>query len=124
MQGRGFPVPLPAAQRTAIVNIVPIRKPAKSSKPAAFDKHVVAAIVYDGLCTFEFGIVVELFGLPRPELERWYDFVVCSADTGPLTAIGSVMVMPAARLSALRRADTIIIPGWRDAEEKPPRELV
>src|SRR5437870_2071007 len=27
----------------------------------------VAAIVYDGLCTFEFAIAVAVFGLPRPE---------------------------------------------------------
>ena len=37
----------------------------------------VAAIVYDGLCTFEFGIVVEIFGLPRPEFGKdWYRFEV------------------------------------------------
>ena len=28
--------------------------------------HVVA-LAYDGLCTFEFGIAYEVFGLPRPE---------------------------------------------------------
>jgi AraC family transcriptional regulator, transcriptional activator FtrA len=29
----------------------------------------VVALAYDGLCTFEFGIVVEVFGLRRPELD-------------------------------------------------------
>ena len=39
----------------------------------------VAAIAYDGLCTFEFGIVIEMFALPRPELPvEWYDFRVCA----------------------------------------------
>lgn len=87
-------------------------------------KHLVAALAYDGLCTFEFGIVVELFGIPRPELPEWYDFTVCSVDQGPLRAAGGIRVTPGAGLGVLRRADTIIIPGWRDAEEKPPRELV
>lgn len=32
---------------------------------------LVCVVAYDGLCTFEFGISVELFGLPRPEFEQW-----------------------------------------------------
>ena len=43
--------------------------------------HLVAAVAYDGLCTFEFGCVVELFSLNRPELGvRWYDFGICAAE--------------------------------------------
>jgi AraC family transcriptional activator FtrA len=26
----------------------------------------VVVLAYDGLCTFEFGVAVEVFGLPRP----------------------------------------------------------
>ena len=45
--------------------------------------HLVVALAYDRLCTFEFGCVVELFALPRPELGvRWYDFAVCAAERG------------------------------------------
>ena len=29
----------------------------------------VAILAYDGLCTFEFGIAVEIFGLARPEVK-------------------------------------------------------
>ena len=29
---------------------------------------LVATLAYDGLCTFEFSIVAEVFGLPRPEM--------------------------------------------------------
>jgi hypothetical protein len=31
--------------------------------------HLVAAVAYDRLCTFEFGCVFEVFALPRPELD-------------------------------------------------------
>ncbi|HZI41997.1 MAG TPA: hypothetical protein VFD67_09850, partial [Gemmatimonadaceae bacterium] len=82
-------------------------------------RHLVAAIAYDGLAPFEFGIVVELFGLPRPEFSNWYDFVVCSAEDGPLTSMGGLKVTAARGLGALRRADTIVVPGWRNAEERP-----
>jgi AraC family transcriptional activator FtrA len=85
----------------------------------------VVALAYDRLCTFEFGIVVELFGLPRPELPvDWYRFDVCSIDPGPLRATGGVTVQPTAGLHAARRAGTIVIPGWRDADERPPEALL
>jgi hypothetical protein len=36
-------------------------------------KHLVVALAYDRLCTFEFGCTVELFALERPELGvDWY----------------------------------------------------
>ena len=51
----------------------------------------VVAVLYDGLCTFEFGIVVEFFGLPRPELPvDWYRFSVCSLESGTVRATGGV----------------------------------
>ena len=34
---------------------------------------LVAALVYDGLCVFEFSCAAEVFGLPRPEFGAdWY----------------------------------------------------
>jgi AraC family transcriptional activator FtrA len=77
----------------------------------------VVALAYEGLCTFEFGIVVELFGLPRPELNHWYTFEVCGLEKGPLRATGGVSVLPRRCLRALLDANTIIIPGWRSPDE-------
>jgi AraC family transcriptional regulator, transcriptional activator FtrA len=85
----------------------------------------VVALAYEGLCTFEFGIVVEVFGLPRPELTiPWYRFQACSLERGPLRATGGVRVQTSAGLPALRRAGTIVIPGWRDPAERPPDALL
>ena len=88
-------------------------------------RHRVVALAYDRLCTFEFGIVTEAFALPRPELKvPWYQFSVCSIDTRPLRAMGGITVRATGGLDALRRADTIVIPGWRDADEPPPDALL
>jgi AraC family transcriptional activator FtrA len=85
----------------------------------------VTALVYDGLCLFEFGIVVEIFGLPRPELDvDWYQFQVCSLDRGPLRFTGGGTMQQRAGLRALQHADTVVIPGWRDADERPPDALL
>jgi AraC family transcriptional activator FtrA len=92
--------------------------------PSAAARQVVA-LAYDGLCTFEFGIAVEIFGLPRPEITvPWYRFRVCSVDRGSLRATGGVRVSAGAGVSALRRAGTIVIPGWRNADERPPERLL
>ena len=87
--------------------------------------HLVVAVAYDRLCTFEFGCVVELFALPRPELGvDWYRFAVCAAEGGPIRAAGGVTMTAPYTLKLLDRADTIIIPGWRDADETPPEPLL
>ena len=85
----------------------------------------MVAVAYDRLCTFEFGIAVEIFGLPRPEVgPGWYRFSVCALEQGPLSAVGGFSVQPPAGLAALKQAGTVVIPGWRDPDERPPEVLL
>src|SRR5258708_16600805 len=85
----------------------------------------VVTLVYDGLCTFEFAIVVEMFGLARPELPvEWYRFTVCSLERAPVCATGGVGVAASAGLGAFRGAATIVIPAWRNPDEPPPPALL
>ena len=87
--------------------------------------HRVVALAYDGLCTFEFGCTVELFALPRPELAvPWYEFRVCALERGPLRAAGGLRLTGHGGIRLLERADTIIVPGWRSIEERPPAALL
>lgn len=86
---------------------------------------LVAVVAYDELCTFEFGCVIELFAISRPELGvAWYRFGVCGLEAGPLRAAGGFTVNVPHTLRLLDRADLIVIPGWRDADEPPPPALV
>lgn len=85
---------------------------------------LVVALAYDGLCTFEFGVAVEIFGLPRPEMgEGWYRFAVAAVDEGELRATGGVRVMADGDLSLLELADTIVVPGWRGIDADVPPAL-
>ncbi|HSP15999.1 MAG TPA: transcriptional regulator FtrA [Thermoanaerobaculia bacterium] len=88
--------------------------------------HHVTVLVYDRLATFEFAIAVEVFGLPRPELlpVDWYRFSVCSLEGSSARATGGVRVAAPRGLRALAKADTIVIPGWRDPDEIPPAALL
>ena len=84
----------------------------------------VVAVAYDGLCTFEMGVVVEVFALHRPELDPWYRFRACSIDPGPLRATGGLEISAPKDLSLLETAGTLVIPGWRDRAEGPPENLL
>jgi AraC family transcriptional activator FtrA len=86
---------------------------------------VAAILAYDGLCTFEYGIALELFALPRPELDvPWYASRVVGVDRRRMRGSGGVTVAAEAGLAGLRGAHTIVVPGWRDHREPPPRRLL
>ncbi len=86
---------------------------------------LVAVITYNGLCTFEFGLAVEVFGLARPEFDfPWYRFAVAAAEDRKVRAIGSISVETDGGLELLDTAGTIVIPGWRDKTEQPPKPLL
>ena len=88
-------------------------------------RHQVVILAYDGLCTFEFGVAVEIFGLPRPEYgNRWYQFAVAAVDSGEMRATGGIRIMADGGLDLLSTADTIIIPGWRGVDSPVPAALV
>lgn len=87
------------------------------------DPLTVALLAYDGLCLFEFSTMVELFGLARPEFERWYRLRVAGLEPGPLRASGGLLVEAPYTLSMLDRAGTIVVPGWRGLDAPVPEAL-
>ena len=85
---------------------------------------LVVALLYDGLCTFEFGIVAEIFGLSRPEMGTgWYRFASCAVDEGPMRAHGGLTVVAEHGPEILAKADIIVVPGWRGADAAVPEAL-
>lgn len=104
---------------TILVKIMP-----NSLSPSLSTGPLVAALLYDGLCTFEFGIVAEVFGLNRPEMgPNWYRFTSCAIEAGPLRAHGGFTLMPDHGPEALDVADIIVVPGWKGADVEVPTAL-
>src|SRR5215469_10176475 len=88
------------------------------------DPRNLAAMAYDGMGTFELGIVSEVFGLSRPELNvPWYEFRVFSLDRTPLRGTGRIRVQAPHGMGVLRSAGTIVVPGWQ-VDEAPPEVLL
>jgi len=85
---------------------------------------LVVALVYDGLCIFEFGIAHEIFGLERPEMgNNWYRFESAAIDRGALRSQGGFDIQPHRGSELIDQADIVIIPGWKGADVPVPEPL-
>ncbi len=95
------------------------------ASPAVPRPHLIVAVAYDRLSTFEYGIVVDVFGVPRPSPEeRWYEFRTAACEDGPLQAQGGLIVAADGGLELLDGAGTIIVPGWRGPAQAVPEPLL
>lgn len=97
----------------------------KRLRPHPPNNRLVVAVAYDGLCTFEFGIAVEVFGIDRPELgPGWYKFATANIDGGALRASGGIRIVADGGLEQLAKAGTIIVSGWKGAHTPVPKKLI
>lgn len=71
----------------------------------------VAVLTRDHGALFELGCAVELFGLPRPEFDPWYQCEVVTFSPGPLNMLGGLQ-MTARQVDSLDDYDMLIVPGW------------
>ncbi len=91
----------------------------RGTMPEGIEKNrAVCILVYDQLCTFEYGIALEVFALPRPEYADWYQTYIVTAETGPVRGRGNIVVEADRDIEKLVGADLIIIPGWHDLRAK------
>ncbi|WP_407697853.1 helix-turn-helix domain-containing protein [Streptomyces kaniharaensis] len=73
------------------------------------------------MAPFELGVVVEVFGLARPELTGllaapWYGLKVCADRPGTaLDAVGGFAMVARHGLDELAAADTVVVPGVPNA---------
>lgn len=83
----------------------------------------VAVIAFDRISSFHLSIPCVMFGEahlpPSP-----YDLVVCSADPPPLRTDAGFTLGDLAGLDAVESAQVVIVPGWRDVDERPPEVLL
>ena len=104
-----------APELAAVARRKPIDPPAR--------RRTLSVLVFDGMAPFELGVVVEIFGLPRPELAvPWYDLRVCAEEPGrPLRAVGGFSMTAEHGLDAFAEADTVMVVAVPDvrAEVSP-----
>ena len=86
---------------------------------------LVVALVYDGLCAFEFSCAAEVFGLSRPEFgPDWYRFETCAAKSRSVRGQYGMRMQAAGGLDRLLAAGTIVIPGWEAIDVPVPPKVL
>jgi AraC family transcriptional activator FtrA len=82
-------------------------------------RHRVVSILINGMSALESAVSAEVFGTCRDDLGvTWYQHTFCTEVPGPVRIEGGLTFQVDTGLEALRRADTVVLPGWdsgRDA---------
>jgi transcriptional regulator GlxA family with amidase domain len=84
----------------------------------------VAVIAFDRMSPFHLSVPCVVFGEDRSEGGvPPFELHVCAAEPGALTTTAGFTVGAQHGLEALRDANVIVVPSWRDTHEAPPHEL-
>lgn len=71
----------------------------------------VAILAHSHVTLFEMSCAIELFALPRPEFENWYQTDVVSLEASDIHTTGN-LIFSTQHCDSLVDYDTLIIPGW------------
>ena len=87
--------------------------------------HTVAVLAFEGISPFHLSVPCMVFGddLARLGVPR-YELLVCGERRGLIPTLSGFNIEVPHDLSALARADTVIVPAWRDPDEPPPPALL
>lgn len=83
----------------------------------------VAVVAFDRISPFHLAIPGVVFGevLPTPPP---FELVFCAAEAQPLTTSAGYKISGISGLRALHGADVVVVPSWRDVNERPPERLL
>ena len=89
------------------------------------ETHTVAVIAFDGISAFHLSVPSIVFGdnLARLGVPR-YRLLICGERTGLVSTLSGFDIDVPHDLSVLQEAHTVIVPAWRDPDERPPEALL
>lgn len=83
----------------------------------------MAVIAFDRISPFHLSVPCMVFGEVCPP-ELGVELTVCAAEASPLRTNSGFSVAVSHGLEGLETAHTIIVPSWRDPQERPPEHLL
>ena len=86
-------------------------------------RHTVAVVAFDQISPFHLSVPCVVFGDRHPGLPS-FDLRVCAAEEGLLRTSAGFRIAVDHGLEALQSAQTVIVPSWRDPQERPPQPLL
>ncbi|HEX4225785.1 MAG TPA: helix-turn-helix domain-containing protein [Pseudonocardiaceae bacterium] len=87
----------------------------------ARDRSTIAVLMFDRAPLFEQAVPISVFGVDRASSGA-PDFTLLpvAGEPGVLTSTAGIQLHAPYGLDALRTAGLVIVPSWRDAQERPP----
>ena len=79
-------------------------------------RHRLVVVLVDDVLPLDMAIPMHVFAREAPEA---YDVVTASLDGRPVPVAGGMTVIPDGGLDLLRRAGTVIVPGYGGAADRP-----
>lgn len=86
-------------------------------------RYLVAVIAFDRVIPFHLSVPCLVFGEGITD-ENPFDVVVCAGEPGALRTSTGFGLTGLAPLSVVKKAQAIVVPGWRDSMERPPQRLL
>lgn len=86
--------------------------------------HRMAALCLDQVVAFDLSVAAEAFSLAWRRGERLYEFEACAPRAGSVRTTTGFQIGGLAGVEALARADTIVVPGYRELLEPPPEPVL
>jgi transcriptional regulator GlxA family with amidase domain len=87
--------------------------------------HRVTVLCFDGLVAFDLIAPAQAFMLAaRPDGKPLYEVTVCSPDGKPIRTTSGFEVAPSSDPTGLRRAETLVLPGYANILAPPPEEVL
>lgn len=86
---------------------------------------IIAVVAFDGISPFQLSVPCAVFGEDRRAggVPR-FDVRVCAAEPGAVRTSAGFELSTRFGLGALKHADAVIVPSWRNPEEMPPPALL
>lgn len=84
---------------------------------------VIAVVAFDHISPFHLSVPCLVFGEMQPDAPP-FELRVCAAEDGPLRTSAGFQISVSHGLEALEDAHTVIVPSWRDPDERPPQPLL
>lgn len=82
----------------------------------------VAVVIFDRAPLFETSVPLSVFGVDRASSGApRFELLAVAGEPGPLVTTAGIGLSAPHDLSALTRAEVVVVPTWRDPAEHPPR---
>ncbi|MDA0150183.1 helix-turn-helix domain-containing protein [Vibrio sp. LaRot3] len=83
----------------------------------------VAILSHPDVSLFELSCAVELFALPRPEFEDWYQTKIINLDNQTINSTGNVLLQTE-HVDSLEQFDLLVVPNWPNQPKTIDQKII